>query len=110
VAGADVGVIAFQPIERNNLLATPNKLFECLAVGVPVVVSDFPEMGRIVRESKVGATCDPGSPSSIAAAVSAVLAGDRDAWSAACRTAATERYSWQRQAAVLLEAYDRIGA
>jgi len=110
VAGADVGVIAFQPIERNNLLATPNKLFECLAVGVPVVVSDFPEMGRIVRESKVGATCDPGSPSSIAAAVGSVLAGDRDAWSTACRTAATERYSWQRQAAVLLAAYDRIGA
>ena len=109
VAGADVGVIAFQPIERNNLLATPNKLFECLSVGVPVVVSDFPEMRRIVDEARVGAVCDPTSPESIADGVRAVLAGDRSAWRDACRAAATGRYSWQRQSAVLLGVYDRIG-
>lgn len=106
VAGADVGVIAFQPIETNNLLATPNKLFECIAVGVPVVVSDFPEMRAIVDTWGVGATCDPRNPVSIADAVRDVLGRDREALFAACRTAATERYSWQRQSARLLEAYD----
>jgi glycosyltransferase involved in cell wall biosynthesis len=109
VAGADVGVIAFQPIEANNLLATPNKLFECLAVGVPVVVSDFPEMRAIVDTWGVGATCDPRSPASIADAVRDVLARDRRASFTACRRAAMERYSWQRQSSRLLEAYDRIG-
>lgn len=110
VAGADAGVIAFQPIERNNVLATPNKLFECLAVGVPVVVSDFPEMRRIVDESGVGAVCDPTRPESIADAVRTVLDGDRSAWRDTCRLAATERYSWQRQSLVLVGVYDRIGA
>jgi glycosyltransferase involved in cell wall biosynthesis len=110
VAGADVGVIAFQPIERNNLLATPNKLFECLSAGVPVVVSDFPEMRRIVDEAEVGAVCDPTSPESIADAVRRVLAGERSAWRDACRAAATSRYSWQRQSEVLLGVYDRIGS
>jgi glycosyltransferase involved in cell wall biosynthesis len=109
VAGADVGVIAFQPIETNNLLATPNKLFECLAVGVPVVVSDFPEMRSIVDTWRVGATCDPRDPASIAEAVRRVLAHDRPALVTACRTAATERYSWQRQSARLLGAYDLLG-
>ena len=109
VAGADLGVIAFQPIETNNLLATPNKLFECLAVGVPVVVSDFPEMRSIVDTWRVGATCDPRDPASIAEAVRRVLAHDRPALVTACRTAATERYSWQRQSARLLEAYDLLG-
>ncbi len=108
VAGADVGVIAFQPVERNNLLATPNKLFECMAVGVPVVASDFPEMRAIITGAGVGATCDPTSPDSIAAAISTVLNGDRAGWFAACRTAATERYSWQRQAQVLLDGYDAL--
>jgi glycosyltransferase involved in cell wall biosynthesis len=110
VAGADAGVIAFQPTEGNNLLATPNKLFECLAVGVPVVVSDFPEMRRIVDESGVGALCDPTSPESIAAAARTVLGADRDRWRVTCRAAATERYSWQRQSETLLGVYDRIGA
>jgi glycosyltransferase involved in cell wall biosynthesis len=110
VAGADVGVIAFQPVERNNLLASPNKLFECLAVGVPVVVSDFPVMGRIVADAGVGRTCDPTSPTSIAAAVASVLEGDRDGWRAACRDAAVSRYSWQRQSRVLVEAYDALAS
>lgn len=110
VAGADVGVIAFEPVETNNVLATPNKLFECLAGGVPVVVSDFPEMARVVRDAGVGATCDPTSPRSIADACQRVLDGDRDAWHEACRSAARTRYSWQRQSAVLVEAYDRVEA
>lgn len=108
VAGADVGVIAFQPVEANNLLATPNKLFECLAVGVPVVVSDFPEMRSIVDRWGVGATCEPRSPTSIADAVTRVLAQDRRTLFTACRRAATERYSWQRQSSTLLEAYDLL--
>lgn len=108
VAGADVGVIAFQPVERNNVLATPNKLFECLAVGVPVVVSDFPEMRRIVADHGVGATCDPTQPESIAAAIRQVLDQDREAWFDACRAASTSRYSWQRQSEILLDAYDRL--
>jgi glycosyltransferase involved in cell wall biosynthesis len=108
VAGADVGVIAFQPVERNNVLATPNKLFECLAVGVPVVVSDFPEMRRIVADYRVGATCDPTRAESIASAIREVLAQDREAWFDACRTASTSRYSWQRQSRILLEAYEGL--
>lgn len=108
VAGADVGVIAFEPVEANNVLATPNKLFECLAVGVPVVVSDFPEMGSVVRSAGVGATCDPTSPRSIADACRSVLEGDRDTWHEACRSAARARYSWQRQSANLVDAYDRV--
>ncbi len=110
VAGADIGVIAFQPVERNNLLATPNKLFECLAAGVPVVVSDFSEMRRIVDDFGVGATCDPTNPRSIADACGGVLAGDREAWFTACRSAASDRFSWQRQSEVLLGVYDAIGA
>ena len=54
VASADVGVMAIQPSTLNHRLSTPNKLFECLAAGVPVVASDFPEMRRIVCDDPVG--------------------------------------------------------
>jgi len=42
----------------NHRLSSPNKLFESLATGLPVVVSDFLEMRRIVLE-------DPDGPASI---------------------------------------------
>ena len=51
---ADVGVMPIQPSTLNHRLSTPNKLFECLAAGVPVVVSDFPEMRRIVLDDPDG--------------------------------------------------------
>jgi len=76
VSGADVDVMASPPVDENKLLATPNKLFESLAAGVPVVASDFPAMREIVArdpDGPLGALCDPADPRSIAAALRSVL-------------------------------------
>lgn len=43
---------------RNNHYATPNKLFESVAMGVPVLVSNFGELKRIVHNSQFGITVD----------------------------------------------------
>jgi glycosyltransferase involved in cell wall biosynthesis len=111
IAEADIGVIAFQPIDRNNEYGTPNKLFEYLSVGVPVVVSDFPEMARIVREADVGETCDPTRPESIAAAVNRLLSetdADRLARRARARALAESRYNWAIESRALLRVYGSI--
>lgn len=112
VAGADIGVIAFEPVDRNNLLGTPNKLFEYLAVGVPVVVSDFPEMRRIALETGVGVGCDPTDTTSIACAIEQLLAEDpgvRAARSARALELTRGEYAWTGQQAHLLALYDRLG-
>lgn len=108
---ADVGVIPFQPVDRNNLLATPNKLFEYMAAGVPMVVSDFPEMRRIVNETGSGLAIDPGDPRSIAAAIVELLeepADRRAARRVSARQAAESTYNWQTQVSGLIAVYDRI--
>jgi glycosyltransferase involved in cell wall biosynthesis len=111
IAEADIGVIAFQPIDLNNEFGTPNKLFEYLSVGVPVVVSDFPEMARIVREADVGETCDPTRPESIAAAVNRLLSetdADRLARRARARALAESRFNWAVESRALLGVYGSI--
>ncbi len=54
VAGADVDAMALQHSSLNHWLCTPNKLWESLAAGVPVVVSDFPVMRKIVLSGPSG--------------------------------------------------------
>ena len=52
--GADVGLCLNENISLNYYLSLPNKLYEYIMNGVPVIVSDFPEMGRVIDESGCG--------------------------------------------------------
>lgn len=52
--GADVGLCLQENIGLNYYLSLPNKLFEYIINGVPVIVSDFPEMARVVDEGRCG--------------------------------------------------------
>jgi glycosyltransferase involved in cell wall biosynthesis len=114
VASADVAVAAIQATTLNHRLATPNKLFEALAAGVPVVASDFPAMRRIVMDDPagpLGAVCDPADIGALTRAIGEILGrGDdeRAALGARCHRAASERYSWEQQLEVLLAVYGRL--
>ena len=72
-AQADVGVTLLEDISLNHRLALPNKLFEYLAAGVPVVASDLPEIRRVLEDCRGGIVCDPSEPSSIAAGLQAAV-------------------------------------
>jgi len=114
VASADVGVMVNQPRTLNERLSTPNKLFESLAAGLPVVSSDFPERRRIIvddPDGPLGAVCDPTDPASIAAAIRSVLdlpPAEHAALRSRIAHAARTRYAWDRQVAVALEVYGRV--
>ena len=114
IAGADVDAIPLQPSTLNHWLCTPNKLFESIAAGVPVVVSDFPVMRRIVLEDvdgPLGAVCDPASPASIAVAIRSIVecpAAERRALRERCRIAAAARWNWETESAQLLDLYDSL--
>lgn len=111
IASADVVAMPIQPTTLNHRLTTPNKLFEALAAGVPVVASDLPGMAPIVRETRCGLLVDPMDPGAIAAALREVLATPADEmteWRARCSAAAREAYNWERQMDGLLAEYGRL--
>jgi glycosyltransferase involved in cell wall biosynthesis len=111
VAGADLDVIALQSSTLGHYLCTPNKLWESLAAGTPVVVSDFPVMSHVVLdgpEGPLGVLCDPSTPASIAAAVRAFLdlpEQAREAIRTRCLEAAHRRWNWETESGRLIETY-----
>lgn len=110
VASADVGVIPITPSLGSYRLALPNKLFECLMAGLPVAVSDLPEMAAVVRQHDVGELFDPEDPASIAAAVQRILGRpDYQEMRLRARTVARALYSWELESRALLAAYEALG-
>jgi glycosyltransferase involved in cell wall biosynthesis len=109
VVDADLGLALHATTEMNFLLSTPNKLFECIAAGVPVLASGFPEMGRIVEGEEIGATCDPNDPHEIAAAIRGLLEDQTRlaAMQQRARDAARSTYNWEAQAAKVVALYRR---
>jgi len=106
-----VGLVCSLPLTR-HLFALPVKLFEFMAAGLPVVVSDFPLLRAIVEENDCGIPVNPEDPGAIAAAVRR-LARDpalaRRLGENGIRAVATT-FNWEREAAVLLRSYARLGA
>ena len=92
------------PIEhqggRADTGAAPLKLFEGMASGRPVIVSDLPFQGALVRETGCGLVVPPSDTAALAAAV-AELASDparADEMGRAGRAAAEREHSWQARA------------
>jgi glycosyltransferase involved in cell wall biosynthesis len=111
VAAADVAAMPIQPSTLNHRLTTPNKLFEAMTAGVPIVASDLPGMATIVRATGCGVLCDPTDPASIATAIRQIVDAspdERRAYGARGRAAVVERYNWAAQAAVLFDEYGRL--
>jgi glycosyltransferase involved in cell wall biosynthesis len=114
VASADVGVMPNQPTTANERLSTPNKLFESLAAGIPVVTSDFPERRRIILDDPdgpLGAVCDPTDPASIGAAIRSIVSLDPVATAdlrRRCLAAAHERWNWETESRRLVDLYAEL--
>lgn len=67
--GADAGVWTLPNLCKNFTYALPNKIFEYLASGLPVVVARYPEAKQLIEAHEVGLDFDPYDPRSIAAAI-----------------------------------------
>jgi glycosyltransferase involved in cell wall biosynthesis len=111
-AGADLAYVGQPSRSPNWRMNLPNKLFESLMAGVPVIVSEGNEQCRLVTAEKVG-TCTEIEPASIARAIAALLqrsSADREALRRRCRSVALERYTWEANAGGLVELYRTLAA
>jgi glycosyltransferase involved in cell wall biosynthesis len=92
-AAADVGLSLDKALHVNYSLSLPNKLFDFIHVGLPIVASPMVEVKKIVEENCVGVVLNEVSTSEISRGVSEVLASPRSQWSEACMKA-REKLHW----------------
>lgn len=106
VATADMAVIPLPGLFRSYELAQPNKLFEAVMAGIPIVASSATGIATFVREHELGAVFDLDDPASIAAAVNEVLAHPPAGIADRERLARLqESVAWERQEEILRDAY-----
>ena len=109
--GADAGLYTVADLCRSFSLAMPNKVFEYLQAGLPVLAADYPEVRNLVDGHGLGLLFDPRDPVSIAAAMMR-LASDRElARSMTSRIpAALATMNVDREWHRIVEIYDRLAA
>ncbi|MBN1827107.1 MAG: glycosyltransferase family 4 protein [Candidatus Eisenbacteria bacterium] len=76
-ASATIGLIAYTAASLNFLYALPNKFFEYIMAGVPVLSTDLPELRRLIEQHGVGEIVEPSTPEAFAGAMNR-LAADPD--------------------------------
>jgi len=103
-AEADVGIVIYLPTTLNNLYASPNKLFEYLQAGLPVVGSNLPFIKKIIVENEVGLVFDPSDPEDIARAINLIVEDHMyERFRFGVRKVRT-RFSWENEGRKLLRA------
>lgn len=89
----------------NSRAGAPNKFYEAIAAGLPVVASDTADLRRLVRRWDVGPICDARDPQAIAAAIREALDPARQAHYRANVRLAQQALTWQREAERLRAVY-----
>ncbi len=110
-ASADVSFVGQPPRTLNQKLNLPNKLFESIMAGTPVVVSEGNEQCRLVSEERVGRCCNVDSPAAIAETIASLLEAPEDerlALRTHCRDVALTRYTWDANATGLVALYREL--
>jgi glycosyltransferase involved in cell wall biosynthesis len=107
LSSADLGVIPFRRKILNHDAALPNKLFEYVHAGLPVVASDIPLVAQLVTERGIGRVFEAEDVSGLAGAIRSVLAA-RDRHRAAVTKELAAEFSWESQAANLRAVYERL--
>ena len=107
VTDADIGILPHRRCEHWDH-TIPNKLFDYMAAGLPVLTSDARPFARIVREARCGEVFTSNDPADLARAIGRLSSSsNRCHYGANGRGAILDRYNWERDTAVLIESVER---
>lgn len=103
---ADLGISLEEDLGLNYRFALPNKLFDYIQAGVPVLVSNLPEMKRIVEHYQIGAIAETHQRKDLAETIKMALFDQKKnaLWKNNLKLAAKE-LCWENEEEILHQIY-----
>jgi len=106
---ADVVYYGFDPENPNARFSAPNKLFEALAAGRPLITGDFGEIADVVRQAGCGIVLAEYSAVEIRKALAALEDGDRlSAMAANAKRMGSAAMNWEKGEEILYREYSGL--
>jgi len=106
-SSADFGIATIEDSCLSYRYCLPNKMFEYMMVGIPLVVSALPEMKQVVEVYKVGVVLEENSVEGVQQAIGEAMKLDVETLKSNLDEA-RKIYNWQEQEQVLLKVYNEL--
>ncbi len=103
---ADIGFSLDKDTNINYRFSLPNKIFDYMKAETPVIVSDLPEIAKVVHEAGVGLIIENHSPETIAQAIQRLMT-DKELYTTFKNNTikAAQDYCWENEESVLRRIY-----
>jgi glycosyltransferase involved in cell wall biosynthesis len=112
LANGSVGALMLQPVPAYRYCSGEGilKLYEYMAVGLPVLISDFPALSKLIDRLNAGIAVDATSPEAIAGAIDYLYRNPdvRLQMSQAGRNAVRHQCNWESESQRLLAVYREV--
>lgn len=104
--GSAAGLVTLRPAP-NHIDSQPNKMFEYMSAGLPVIASDFPLWRAIIEDNACGICVNPGKPRAIADAIDFLVSNPHIArrMGENGRELVRTRYNWVNEERKLVDFY-----
>ena len=107
--GVNLGVVLIEAKDLSKYYCLPNKLFEYIAAGIPVLASDLPEIRRLVEEHQVGVLVDSQDPAIIGDILFKVLTNKKEMSRLGDNVrGAGKKLSWCEEGKRLVDEYSKL--
>ena len=103
------GIVTFYPLP-NHIDAQPNKMFEYMSAGIPIITSNFPLWKEIVEKNKCGLCVNPLDSKEIANAINYIIRFPKEAEEMGRRgsEAVLQKYNWKVEEKKLYKIYEDL--
>jgi len=110
LSNSAAGVVLFHPLD-NHLQSLPNKLFEYMGAGLPVLASNFPYWKKLLQSTDNAYFADPLNPEDIRTTINSLLSDKEKSYSMGIRglTAVQEIYNWGKEEKKFIDFYKTLG-
>jgi len=97
-----VGLAFYRNTNLNNYYCAPNKIYDYIACGIPVISNDYPGLVRVLRENRIGVCIDTVNAATLREAIETIVT---DRYALNITDEVRRRYSWKHQEARYLSLF-----